>query len=145
MSPLMLGSLLAISADEGQSFRLTTCCHELQSELAAMPPSSKRDHKVTLRAHTWLIIRPFMNVMQDSAKRDLAEGVERRKPWLHRSVPESVFQGLNDSLRFASTRHHDPQCFVEIEVRSRIGHLPDLHSSHRSYTSKNPDSGQCSF
>jgi hypothetical protein len=51
----------------------TAMWHE-HSTLAATLLHCKRDHKATLRAHTWLIIRWFMNVMQDSAKRDLVGG-----------------------------------------------------------------------
>lgn len=72
-----------------------------------------------------------MNVMQDGAKRELAEGSGAEKAWLHRPVPGLAFQALsqdNDSLRFASTRHHDPQCFVEIKVHLADWSLTQLAS-----------------
>jgi hypothetical protein len=58
-----------------------------------------------------------MNVMQDSAKRDLVEGsgVERRLGSIG-PFPEACLRTSPWHLRLASTRHHDPQCFVQIEV-----------------------------
>jgi hypothetical protein len=58
-----------------------------------------------------------MDVMQDSAKRDL-EGteVEKSLPRQLRPVPGSVFQPGGQLLTLCFERHHDPQCFVQIEV-----------------------------
>jgi hypothetical protein len=58
-----------------------------------------------------------MDVMQDSAKRDL-EGteVEKSLPRQLRPVPGSVFQPGGQLLTLCFERHHDPQCFVQIEI-----------------------------
>jgi len=68
-----------------------------------------------------------MNVMQDSAKRDLADesGAEKRLGCIG-PFPESAFQQDNDSLRFPSTRHYDPQCFVQIKIHSTDWSLTGL-------------------
>jgi hypothetical protein len=74
----MLGSLQATWATT-EDFRSSLQCHQLYGALVNKLLRYKRDHKVTFRAHTWLIIRPFMDVMQESAKKDLVEGTEVEK------------------------------------------------------------------
>ena len=117
-------------------FELSRATHWTSSRAIVF---SKRDHKVTLRAHTWLIIRPFMNAMQDSAKRDLADESGAEKGLADRPVPGKCVSATPCALlRQGITTH---SVLYRLRSLSQIGYSPGLHPGHRSCFRKHLDRG----
>ena len=120
-------------------FELSRATHWTSSRAIVF---SKRDHKVTLRAHIWLIIRPFMNAMQDSAKRDLADESGAEKGLADRPVPGKCVSATPCALlRQGITTH---SVLYRLRSNPRIGHLPGLLPFHRSCFWDRLDREKCS-
>lgn len=93
----------------------STVCHDFRSEI-----NQSRSGRIT-----WLIIPRLMDLLQDSAKRDLREELVEKQRWVpslgsHGPFPEACFSQENVHSRLRPTGHGDPQCFVKINFS-----LPD--------------------
>jgi hypothetical protein len=102
---------------------------------------SKRDEEITLRAHTRLIIPRSMDMMQDSAKKDVwrnwsGETAAGAKPWHHGPYPEVCFSQENVHSRLPLTIHGDPLCFVKINFSLLDPAFATLASCHRPWLGK---------